>query len=271
MHIASLLSGDNMTEKEELISHILDLKEKAASDGVVTSSSFLSLDEISDIIKLEHINNKYVDTFYYGGYDEAERKVVIFIPEFYAVDEASLEEFLDENGYNPLDLLYIKKDKFTTLTHRDYLGAIMGLGLKRETTGDIIPKDDSCSVFCLKSVSSYITENLKQAGRGSVSVTLCDKNEFSVKASETETVFVSVASMRLDCLVAAAFKLSRPSAAEAIKQGVIYVNSAQVTKNDFTLKTGDKLVLRGKGKVLIGEATGYSKKGRIHLNIKRYL
>lgn len=260
-----------MTEKEELISHIIDLKEKAATDGVVTSSAFLSLDEISEIIKLENINSKYVDTFYYGGYDDAERKVAIFIPRFYEIDDTTLEAFIDENGYNPLDLLYIKKDRFTTLTHRDYLGAIMGLGLKRETTGDIIPKDDSCSVFCLKSVSSYIAENLKQAGRGSVTVTVCDKNMLNVISSKTETVFVSVASMRLDCLVAAAFRLSRPSAAEAIKQGIVYVNSAQATKNDFLLKTGDKLVLRGKGKVLVGEATGHSKKGRIHLNIKRYL
>ncbi len=260
-----------MTEKEQLISHILDLKEKAASESIVTSSSFLSIDEISEIIRLQNINNKYVDTFYYGGYEEAERKAVIFVPEFYGVDEEGLEEFLNENGYNPLDLLYIKKDKFTSLTHRDYLGAIMGLGLKREVTGDIIVNDEGCSIFCLKSVSSYIAENLKQAGRGSVTVTVADKNELNIKTSETQMIFTSVASMRLDCLVAAAFKVSRPSAADAIKQGVIYVNSAQITKNDFILKTGDKLVFRGKGKVVIGEVTGHSKKGRIQLNIKRYL
>lgn len=260
-----------MTEKQELIAHILDLKEKAASDSIITSSSFLSVDELSDVIKLQNVNNKYVNTFYYGGYDEAERRVAVFIPEFYGVDEDSLEEFLNENGYNPLDLLYIKKDKFTALSHRDYLGALMGLGLKREVAGDIIVNEDGCSLFCLKSVSAYIAENLKQAGRGSVSVTIADKNDLKQSCSETETVFSSVASMRLDCLVAAAFKLSRPSAADAVRQGLIYVNSVQIFKNDFTLKTGDKLVLRGKGKVVIGEITGNSKKGRIHLNIKRYL
>ena len=146
-----------MTEKEELISHILDLKEKAASESVVTSGSFLSVDELSDVIKVQNVNNKYVDTFYYGGYSEAERKTAVFIPSFYSVTEDSLEEFLNTNGYNPLELIYIKKDKFTTLTHRDYLGALMGLGLKREVLGDIIVNDSGCSFFCLKSVASYIT------------------------------------------------------------------------------------------------------------------
>ena len=77
--------------------------------------------------------------------------------------------------------------------------------------------------------------------------------------------------MRLDCLVAAVFKLSRPSAAEAIKQGLVYVNSSQLLKSDYNLKEGDKLVLRGRGKAVIGELAGHSKKGRLHLNIKKYL
>ena len=260
-----------MTDKEKLISHILDLKEKAATESIITSSSFLSVDELSDVIKEEKVNNRYVDTFYCGGYEDAERKTAVFVPVFYGVNEDEIESFLNENGCNPVSLLLVKKDKFTSLTHRDYLGALMGLGLKREVIGDIVLSDDGCSIFCLKSVASFIAENLRQAGRGSLSVTVADKNEFSIKNAETETVFASVASMRLDCLVAATFKLSRPSAAEAIKQGLVYVNSAQTMKSDFSLKEGDKLVLRGKGKAVIGEATGQSKKGRIHLNIKKYL
>ena len=260
-----------MTEKEQLISHILDLKEKSASESIITSSAFLSVDELSDVVKTQNINNKYVDVFYYGGYDEAERKIAVFVPKFYEADENNLVQFFAESDYSPVDLLIVKKDKFTSLSHRDYLGAIMGLGLKREVVGDIIVNDDGCSIFCLKSVSSYISENLKQAGRGSLSVRIADKNEFRIKDAEIHEIFVSVASMRLDCLVAACFKLSRPAASETIKQGSVYVNSAQMLKSDCLLKSGDKLVLRGKGKVVIGEMTGYSKKGRIHLNIKRYI
>ncbi|MBE6785041.1 MAG: hypothetical protein E7538_02240 [Ruminococcaceae bacterium] len=260
-----------MTEKQELISHILDLKEKSATESIITSSSFLSVDELSDVIKEEKVNNRYVDAFYYGGYEDAERKTAVFVPTFYGVNEDKIESFLNENECNPVSLLLVKKDKFTSLTHRDYLGALMGLGLKREVIGDIVASDDGCSIFCLKSVAAFIAENLRRAGRGSLTVTVADKSKMSISTAATETVFVSVASMRLDCLVAAVFRLSRPAAAEAIKQGLVYVNSAQLLKCDHNLKKGDKLVLRGKGKALIGETQGHSKKGRIHLNIKRYL
>ena len=260
-----------MTDKEKLISHILDLKEKAATESLVTSSNFLSVDELSEVIKTERVNNQYVDTFYYGGYDEAERRAAIFVPRFYGASEYGLEKFLLENECNPISLLTVKKDKFSALTHRDYLGALMGLGLKREVIGDIIVNDDGCSIFCLKAISAFIAENLKQAGRGQLTACVGDIDSLNTTESKTETVFASVASMRLDCLVAATFRLSRPCAAEAIKQGLVYVNSAQTFKSDFSLKEGDKLVLRGKGKAVIGELTGHSKKGRIHLNIKRYL
>ena len=260
-----------MTDKENLISHILDLKEKSASESILTSSGFLYLEEQSQFIKTEKINNKYVDTFYYGGYDDAERKVVLFVPEFYAVDSDSVDDFLRENDMNPLDVLSVKKDKFSELSHRDYLGALMGLGLKRDVIGDIIINDDGCYIICLKSISRYITENLKQAGRGQLSVTIGDFKLLQSKESKTETVFVSVASLRLDCLVASAFKLSRTNAVNAINQGIVYVNSEQIYKSDYILKSGDKLVLRGKGKVIIDEIIRENKKGRLHLNIKRYL
>ena len=89
--------------------------------------------------------------------------------------------------------------------------------------------------------------------------------------SKTEISFVSVASLRLDCVVAAAFKLSRNNAVNIINQGLIYVNSEQILKCDYLLKRDDKLVLRGKGKTVIDEIIGESKKGRIHINIKKYI
>lgn len=266
-----LFLGDIMMEKENNIAHILDLKEKCAADSVIVSSNFLSVDEISTVIKTERINNKYVDTFYYGGYTDADRKVIVFVPKFYDVDENSLIEFLNVNDYNPLQLINVKKDRFSVLSHRDYLGALMGLGLKREVIGDIVLNDSGCAIFCLKSIAPFIVENLKQAGRGQLEVSLGDVNNLSISESKTESVFISVASLRLDCLVAAVFKLSRNNAVEAIAQGLIYINGEQTSKNDCNLKQGDKLVFRGKGKVVIDEITGMSKKGRIHLNIKRYL
>lgn len=260
-----------MKERDILISHTLDLKEKAATESVIMSTSFMSVDELSDLIRAERINNEFVDTFYYGGYEEAERKILLFVPVFYDVESDFLEDFLEENDANPLQLLKVKKDKFATLSHRDYLGALMALGLKREVIGDIIVDNEGCSIICLKSISEYIEKNLKQAGRGQLTVFPGNLNELRKKGSNSETVFVSVASLRLDCLVAAVFRLSRSSALSSIVQGIVYVNDIQLLKPDYVLKQGDKLVCRGKGKSVISEILGENKKGRIHLNIKRYL
>lgn len=260
-----------MNEKEVIISHALDLKEKTATESIVTSTNFLSAEELSLLIKKERINNEFVDTFYYGGYDDAERKAAVFVPKFYNVSNETFDDFLVESKCNPLVVLKIKKDKFATLSHRDYLGALMGLGIKREMVGDIVVHENGCNMFCLKSIAAFIQQNLKQAGRGQLTLEICDLKEFELAESKTEIFFVSVASMRIDCLVAAAFKMSRSSAINAINQGVIYVNSEQIIKTDFILSQGDKLVFRGKGKTVIDEVIGESKKGRLHINIKKYV
>lgn len=254
-----------------LLSHIADLKDKSATESVVVSTNFLSVDEISLLIKNNRANREYTDTFLFGGYPEAERRVALFVPRFYGIGEDELVRFLGENELNPISVLEITKDKFSKLTHRDYLGAVMGLGIKREMIGDIIVTADGCTMFCLKSISAYIAENLKQAGRGQLTVKECDSSKISFGEDNTEVVFLSVASLRLDCVVAAAFRLSRNDAAQAINQGLVYLNSEQSLKIDRTVDVHDKLVLRGKGKAVIEEITGTSKKGRIHINVKRYL
>lgn len=260
-----------MNEKDVIISHALDLKEKSATESVVTSTNFLTTEELSLLIKKERVNNEFVDTFYYGGYKDAERKTAVFVPRFYNVTEETFDDFLYENDCNPIVVLKVKKDKFATLSHRDYLGALMGLGIKREMIGDIVVNENGCNIFCLNTISSFLQHNLKQAGRGQLTIEICDLKDFEISESKTEIFFVSVASMRIDCLVAAAFKMSRNSAVNAINQGVIYVNGEQIIKTDFILSQGDKLVFRGKGKTVIDEVIGESKKGRLHINIKKYI
>ncbi len=260
-----------MNNKDVLISHALDLKEKAATECYITFTNFMSVDELSELIKKETVNNAYVETFYFGGYLEAERRIAVFVPKFLNLEESSLSGYLKENDYTPVSLLKIQKDRFSSLTHRDYLGGIMGLGVKREMIGDIIVNDNGCDLFCMDSVSDYICANFRQAGRGQLVVKRTDLSEFDANASKTEMMFVSVASMRLDCLVAAAFKLSRTNAVNSIIQGFVYVNGEQILKTDYSLKQGDKLVLRGKGKTVIDEILGESKKGRLHINIKKYI
>ncbi len=258
-----------MNEKEILLSRVTDLKEKSADESVVTSSNFLSADEISMISPLGKIMNKYVDTFYFGGYADAERCVTVFVPRFYECE--SIDKFLSENPeFSPICLIKVTKDKFCTLSHRDYLGSIMGLGIKREMTGDILVTDEGCFLFVVKSISKYICDNLTKIGRGTVKCEVVDLSELTRRDEDIKELFLSVSSLRLDSIVAGAFGLSRNNACDEIKKGIIFVNSVKVLKNDFSVKQGDKIVLRGKGKAVLSEIVGESKKGRIHIKIKRY-
>ena len=192
------------------------------------------------------------------------------MPKFFEFD--SLSAFLKGNEEdNPLCIVRLKKDKFTVLTHRDYLGAIMGLGLKREMVGDIKVTDEGADVFCLKSSAEYICDNLKKSGRGSVVGEILSVDAFNSAEDKYELLFTTVSSLRLDGVVAAFFNLSRSTAAETVNKGLVYVNSSQCLKGDFMLKEGDKLVLRGKGKTVLTEIKGTSKKGKIKIEYKRYI
>ena len=259
-----------MNEKEILISHAIDKKRQSADNSMITHTNFLSLDEISIVKSTDREYNEYVDTFYYGGYTDSERQIALFIPKFYDVRDE--EAFLGENeDDNPVCIVRLRKDKFTNLSHRDYLGAIMGLGLKREMIGDIKVTDEGADVFCLKSSADYICDNLKKSGRGSVTGEILPVTFFSGSEDKYELCFTTVSSLRLDGVIAAFFNLSRSTAAETVNKGLVYVNSSQCLKIDYNLKEGDKIVLRGKGKTVLTEIKGTSKKGKLKIEYKKYI
>lgn len=259
-----------MNEKEILISHALDKKRQSADNSMITHTNFLSLDEISIVKTTDREYNEYVDTFYYGGYGDSERQVALFVPKFYCIDD--IHTFLRDNeDENPICIVRLKKDKFTTISHRDYLGAIMGLGLKREMVGDIKVTDEGADVFSLKNSADYICDNLKKSGRGSVTGEILPTYSFSSSEDKFELCFTTVSSLRLDGVIAAFFNLSRSTAAETVNKGLAYVNSSQCLKVDYTLKEGDKIVLRGKGKTVLTEIKGTSKKGKLKIEYKKYI
>lgn len=258
-----------MTDDEILLSHARDLKSKSADNGMITNTAFLDMRQRTLLLSTEKEQSKFVSQFYYGGHGDAERTVCVFIPRFYEVDSA--EEYFRENpADNPLSLIRIEKDKFTSLSHRDYLGALMGLSIKREMLGDILPDENGAFVVCLKTVERFILENLTGVGRATATCRRAELSEANKAREHFEEVFSSVASTRLDCVVAAAFKLSRGNAAKAIESGVVFANGVQILKTDYKVAEGEKIVLRGSGKAVLSEIKGESKKGRTHIVFKRY-
>ena len=259
-----------MTEDEVLLSHASDLKTQCADESTVQSTAFLDMRQRTLLTALEKEQSEYVKTFYYGGYENAERLCAVFVPRFYEADNA-FELFAAYPEFDSITLLRLEKDRFTSLSHRDYLGALMGLGLKREVLGDIVTDDGGCRLFCLSSVSRFICENLKSAGRASIRAFEEQKSEFVQAEEKTQDLFFSVSSLRLDAVVGSAFSLSRSKAAAFIESGSVFVDGVQIVKTDKKISVGEKIVLRGKGKAVLLEQKGESKKGRLHITIRRYL
>ena len=259
-----------MTEDEVLFSHASDLKMQCADESIVQSTAFLDLRQRTLLLPLEKSQSEYVKTFYYGGYDDAERLCAVFVPKFYE-EKNPFDFFASYPEFDPITLLRIEKYRFTSLSHRDYLGALMALGIRREMLGDIVTDENGCFLFCLSSVKRFIAENLGSVGRASVKVSEIQKGDFVQKNERTADVFFSVASLRLDAVCGAAFSLSRGKAADFIESGSVYLGGVQTLKPDRKVALGEKIVLRGKGKAVLSEIKGESKKGRIHIVIKKYL
>lgn len=259
-----------MTDDERLLSHARDLKSRAADRGMLTHTAFLDLHQRTVLSRMEREQNADVATFYCGGYPDAERTVAVFVPRFYGIEDLDAY-FMENSADNPLCLLRLEKDAFSALSHRDYLGALMGLSVKRETLGDILPDESGAFLVCLQSIRQYLLDNLFSAGRATLTVSDASFDALGARQQTAREFFVSVPSMRLDCIVAAAFRLSRTKAEQAIKAGLVFVNAVQTDKADKKLAAGDVLVMRGKGKCKLLEQTGESKKGRLHLTVRQYL
>lgn len=259
-----------MEEDKILLSHSADLKSRADENSMITSTNFLDLRQCSLLRSLERIKAETVKTFYYGGYDDAERVCAVFVPSFYDINDGVLEYFNLYPEDNPLCLLKVTKDRFSSVGHRDYLGALMGLGLKREVIGDIIYDDNGAYIITLRQNSRFICENLKSVGRATVDITQCDFSCLSQRKEAFEDITAFIASERLDNIVSAAFSLSRTNSVSFIQKGLVFVNSLEITKPDYKASIGDKIVVRGKGKAIFYSVNGKSKKDRLHITIKKY-
>lgn len=259
-----------MTDKEILISRIFDKKAEADKNTMITHSNFLSVDEINDCGFVNTKNYNGIKVFHYGGFSEAERQVIFFVPECYGVTDI-FQYFFKSKDDNPIVAVKVIKDRFSSLSHRDYLGAVMGLGIKRELIGDIITCDFGAYIICFKSIAGFIADNLTRGGRGTLNCSVIDIEKIELPTEKTELKFHSVASLRLDNIMSCGFNIPRSACGEYINKGLVFINSVRATKADSNVKEHDKLVVRGKGKIVLDEVIGENKKGRVHINIKHYL
>lgn len=270
---AGFFFGEIMnTEDKLLISKIEDKARQCSENSMITNSDFLDMHQksVAAGLRLPYPDVKMI---FWGGFEDAERTVAVFLPDYIdAQSEGELfSHFAEFTDDDPLTVIELTKDRFSpALSHRDYLGALMGLGIRREMTGDIIVSENGCKMAVLSKIAPFILENLGKAGRGTLTgriLSVSDARQ-GTKAVGVPDSF-TVSSMRLDSVVKNAFGVSRGDAADAIEGGVVFVNDLECTKPDRKIRSGDKIVFRRKGRIIVEDCSGVSKKGRIIVNIIR--
>ncbi len=260
-------------DKKLLLNIVEDRYRKFQNDYAVVSTDFLDLNEQSLVMPFVKSHAKE-GVFLYGGFEDAERKQVVFVPDYTMIcGEEELFHYFKENPeqcpLRVIDVVAGKKD--ASLRHSDYLGALMSLGIKREKMGDILVLEEGAQIVVNEEIASYLAQNYVAVGKTPISTKVLTIDKLKKSSIKKERQKFTVASPRLDNIVSAAFGISRKTAVEAVSRGIVFVNSIETKKPDYMLKGGEKVVLRGKGKVVYRGATGTSRKGKAYVELDKYL
>lgn len=197
---------------------------------------------------------KYVDTCIFGGFDGAERTVILI-----GAEEWDFSEILTA-------IRITASDK---LSHRAILGSVLGLGIKREVLGDIVVSENVCDIIVLKSIAEYILNNLKYVGREKVSLTEIGLNEIMILEDTSKEIRTTVSSLRIDSVISAGFGISREKSAEFVKNECVKINHIQISSTSKSVKEGDLISVRGKGRLEVVNTNGTSRSGRVKIVLKK--
>ena len=200
----------------------------------------------------------------FGGYGEAERKMLIFLPDY--LEEDSLYE--DDSPIVCLRATFFEGD---SLSHRDFLGALMGAGIGRETVGDICVGKGCCDFFVTAEIAPYIIQNFTSAGRTRLRMEQIPLREASIPEPEVKEIRDTLASLRLDSVISSGFRIGRSLAAQYVSAGKAAIDGLPCEKPDKTVSEGCKISVRGLGKIKLVNINGKTKKDRISVTIHRYV
>ena len=249
---------DVMEKNDATVRHLLDLCRKSEKTGTWQYSAFLSPAEQEDLL-----SSREAAAFAYmltGGYENAERRILAAGSE----TESGTPEL-------PIRIIEVspKSEKYAEdLTHRDYLGAILGLGIERSVIGDLVIRDHRCWVFCLSSVAELLVSSLTQVRRTSVTAKITS-GEVPELQPRYEMLKLNVASERLDAVTAAFAGLSRGQADRLFAAEKVFVNGRAVTDRCFRLKDGDVLSVRGFGKAVYDGIDHETRKNRYQVRLRK--
>ena len=269
-----------MEEKSRdfLAGRIRDLATRAYNNSFVTHTNFLSVSELNTFYQIlasegvssnvhEYCGSRYV---VYGGFDEAERAMVAFLPDY--LDE---EGFLLAEKENPSVLNCIRiapvNNKFADeLNHRDYLGSLMNLGIERDQIGDILAGTNEAYIFATTEMSEMICEELIRIKHTSVKCQVVNPSECDIRP-EFEEIQGSVASERIDAILAFVYHLSRSEAQKLIESESVFIDGRTAYSGGYDLKEGARVSVRGHGKFIYLGQQNVTRKGRLFVSVKKFI
>ena len=200
----------------------------------------------------------------FGGWEDAERKMLIFLPEY--LEEESLYE-----EDSPIVCLRAEFFHGDSPSHRDFLGALMGAGIGRETVGDICVDTESCDFFVTAEIAPYIEQSFTSAGRTHLRIRRIPLREAHIPEPEVKEIRDTLASLRLDSVISSGFRIGRSLASQYVSSGKAAIDGLPCEKPDKNVPEGAKVSVRGLGKIKLISVNGRTKKDRISVTIHRYV
>lgn len=273
-------------EERLLVSRATELSERPSDTAV--ASSFLTPREQRLVFEALEKAGRAEGAFFWGGYVGAVRRKAVFLPQWILDGEICRHPLFSEErerfflsllegfGLHSLidDLIFPLKlsgSGYAQLSHRDWLGSLMALGIKRNVMGDIITSDACATVFFENVAANYVLLEMKSAGRDRIRCERCAADADFCAVQKFEHISTTVASPRLDGVLKALLKISRVQAAELVSKGSCEINYFEECEPDTPVLAGDILSVRGFGKYIIDKAEDETRKGRIRVLARKYL
>lgn len=248
-------------EDKIILAKIWDKINAGINRCIITNSAFLSPRELH---MAHFLFGHQEGLLEFGGYPDAERKMLIYLPEY-------LDESYVYSENSPVVCLRATFYEGDSPSHRDFLGALLGSGIARESIGDICVGKSSCDFFVTVEIAPYLLQNFSSAGRTKLRLSAVPLTEIIVPEPEIREIRDTLSSVRLDSVVASGFSIARSLAAQYISGGKASIGGLLCEKPDKNICEGSKISVRGLGKIKLYKINGLTKKGRISVIIHRYM
>ena len=252
-----------------LVSKLLDKIEFVNKRNSVEYTEFLDMRQrqLLEKVMAELKVSNYVAT---GGYKTAERTVLVIYPE--KLEEIIQNEQFDFNTIFAVVRISLPNELKGMYSHRDYLGAIIKIGMRREKVGDIITSKDGADLIVLKEAEKYITSGLKELTRFSkAEFQSLRLEELNIEEPKTQVIDIIIPSMRIDSIVSEIIRTSRAKAMTIIKEERVFINHELITKGSKEVKENDIITVRGKGRFKVGKIVNSTRKGNLVLKVEKYV